>query len=177
MSRFSGSSGDKLIAHARHCHFKSQFENVDFSYFFEPWRLKLKSFAIPIFLSFFYCPFILCSLIPMASDARAGFATSPATFYNPDTKPQPVSETQSLHRSISGPAARQKWYQYFSPDDTPAERGLIVKLDVRILIFVFLAYWAKVLDPSSTSTAYVSGMKEDLSLYGNQLNYLNAVYM
>jgi hypothetical protein len=40
-----------------------------------------------------------------------------------------------------------------------------------------LAYWAKVLDSSATSTAYVSGMKEDLKLYGNQLNYLNTVYM
>jgi len=72
---------------------------------------------------------------------------------------------------------RQKWYQYFSPDDTPAERRLILKLDTLIMVFVFLAYWAKVLDSSATSTAYVSGMKEDLDLYGNQLNYLNTIYM
>lgn len=72
---------------------------------------------------------------------------------------------------------RQKWYQYFSPTDTPEERRLILKLDGLIMIFVFLAYWAKVLDSSATSTAYVSGMKEDLKLYGNQLNYLNTVYM
>lgn len=45
------------------------------------------------------------------------------------------------------------------------------------MIFVFLAYWAKVLDSSATSTAYVSGMKEDLKLYGNELNYLNTTYM
>ena len=73
--------------------------------------------------------------------------------------------------------SRQRWYQYFSPDDTPAERRLVLKLDALIIVFVFLAYWAKVLDSSSTSTAYVSGMKEDLKLYGNQLNYLNTVYM
>jgi len=72
--------------------------------------------------------------------------------------------------------ARQKWYQWFSPDDSPAERRLILKLDGLIMVFVFLAYWAKTLDSSATSTAYVSGMKEDLSLYGNQLNYLNTVY-
>lgn len=72
---------------------------------------------------------------------------------------------------------RQKLYQWFSPTDTPEERRLIMKLDGLILVFVFLAYWAKVLDSSATSTAYVSGMKEDLSLYGNQLNYLNTVYM
>ncbi|KAJ5730046.1 uncharacterized protein N7483_004554 [Penicillium malachiteum] len=78
---------------------------------------------------------------------------------------------------IPGPEpARQKWYEWFAPTDTPAERRLILKLDGLIIVFVFLAYWAKVLDSSATSTAYVSGMKEDLKLYGNQLNYLNAVY-
>lgn len=79
---------------------------------------------------------------------------------------------------ISSPVlARQKWYEWFAPTDTPAERRLILKLDGLIIVFVFLAYWAKVLDSSATSTAYVSGMKEDLKLYGNQLNYLNTVYM
>ncbi|PYI28157.1 MFS general substrate transporter [Aspergillus indologenus CBS 114.80] len=72
---------------------------------------------------------------------------------------------------------RQKWYQWFAPTDTPAERRLILKLDGLIIVFVFLAYWAKVLDSSATSTAYVSGMREDLKMYGNQLNYLNTVYM
>ncbi|KAH8434859.1 uncharacterized protein LDX57_012490 [Aspergillus melleus] len=73
--------------------------------------------------------------------------------------------------------AQQKWYQYFSPSDTPAERRLILKLDGLIIVFLFLAHWAKVLDSSATSTAYVSGMKEDLELWGNELNYLNTVYM
>ena len=105
-------------------------------------------------------------------------ASPPSIIYIPDTKPQFVSEAISLQdSSLAGPYVRQKWYQYFSPDDTPAERRLIIKLDALILIFVFLAYWAKVLDSSSTSTACVSGMKEDLDLYGNQLNYLNTVYM
>ncbi|RSL55680.1 hypothetical protein CEP54_009226 [Fusarium duplospermum] len=72
---------------------------------------------------------------------------------------------------------RQKWYQWFSPSDTQEERRLIMKLDGLIMVFVFLAYWAKVLDSSATSAAYVSGMKEDLKLYGNELNYLNTTYM
>ncbi|ORY68970.1 major facilitator superfamily domain-containing protein [Pseudomassariella vexata] len=86
------------------------------------------------------------------------------------------SGTRSTIEPVAQPA-RQKWYQWFSPDDTPEERRLIMKLDGLIMVFVFLAYWAKVLDSSATSTAYVSGMKEDLKLYGNQLNYLNTVYM
>ncbi|KAB8078297.1 major facilitator superfamily domain-containing protein [Aspergillus leporis] len=71
----------------------------------------------------------------------------------------------------------QKWYQWFAPTDTPAERRLILKLDGMIILFLFLAHWAKVLDSSAMSSAYVSGMREDLALYGNQLNYLNTVYM
>ncbi|KAE8422927.1 major facilitator superfamily domain-containing protein [Aspergillus pseudocaelatus] len=95
-------------------------------------------------------------------------------------------ETSDMERckskeSSEGPAQptleRQKWYQWFAPTDTPAERRLILKLDGLIIVFLFLAHWAKVLDSSATSTAYVSGMKEDLKLYGNQLNYLNTVYM
>ncbi|KAF7560375.1 hypothetical protein G7046_g3771 [Stylonectria norvegica] len=76
-----------------------------------------------------------------------------------------------------GNPERQKWYQWFAPTDTLEERRLILKLDGLIMVFVFLAYWAKVLDSSATSTAYVSGMKEDLKLYGNELNYLNTTYM
>ncbi|KAK6824038.1 hypothetical protein RU639_006578 [Aspergillus parasiticus] len=87
-----------------------------------------------------------------------------STEKNPEQPQQPTAE-------------RQKWYQWFAPTDTPAERRLILKLDGLIIVFLFLAHWAKVLDSSATSTAYVSGMKEDLKLYGNQLNYLNTVYM
>ncbi|KAH7161972.1 major facilitator superfamily domain-containing protein [Dactylonectria estremocensis] len=81
------------------------------------------------------------------------------------------------HSLLSADSPRQKWYQWFSPSDTPEERRLIMKLDGLIMVFVFLAYWAKVLDSSATSAAYVSGMKEDLRLFGNELNYLNTTYM
>ncbi|CAI7568571.1 hypothetical protein N7533_005751 [Penicillium manginii] len=89
-----------------------------------------------------------------------------------------AEQSKEVSTQLTGPPSeRQKWYQWFAPTDTPAERRLILKLDGLIIVFVFLAYWAKVLDSSATSTAYVSGMKEDLKLYGNQLNYLNTVYM
>lgn len=95
----------------------------------------------------------------------------------PDVVPSLSKENHEGDHLPVGKPARQKWYQWFAPTDTPAERRLILKLDGLIIVFVFLAYWAKVLDSSATSTAYVSGMKEDLRLYGNQLNYLNTVYM
>lgn len=88
------------------------------------------------------------------------------------------SKENATRNQASGlESQRQKVYEWFAPTDSPAERRLILKLDGLIIVFVFLAYWAKVLDSSATSTAYVSGMKEDLKLYGNQLNYLNTVYM
>ncbi|CAG9954456.1 unnamed protein product [Clonostachys rosea f. rosea IK726] len=67
---------------------------------------------------------------------------------------------------------RQKWYQWFSPTDTPEERRLVIKLDCLILIYVCIAYWVKVMDGSAISAAYVSGMKEDLGLDGLELNYI-----
>ena len=90
----------------------------------------------------------------------------------PGTVEAKETPTKSENPPASEPA-RQKWYEWFAPTDTPAERRLILKLDGLIIVFVFLAYWAKVLDSSATSTAYVSGLK----LYGNQLNYLQTVYM
>ena len=88
-----------------------------------------------------------------------------------------VSDATPVQAPPLDSTQRQKWYQYFSQTDTPEERRLILKLYGLIMIFVYLACWAKVLDSSATSTTYVSGMKEYLKLYGNQLNYLNTVYM
>lgn len=103
---------------------------------------------------------------------------------NDDSKQQEVSEVpfsdsypcDPKEEGIIEPEIRQKWYQWFSPTDTPEERRLLLKLDGLIMVFVFLAYWAKTLDSSSASTAYVSGMKEALNMNGNELNYLNTVY-
>ncbi|KAF8850499.1 pantothenate transporter [Acephala macrosclerotiorum] len=81
-------------------------------------------------------------------------------------QPQFSMIASSISTDPNDPIPCQKWYQYFSPTDTPEERRLVLKIDALIMIFVFLAYWAK-----------VSGMKEDLGLYGNELNYLNTVYM
>ncbi|KAJ2982492.1 hypothetical protein NQ176_g1357 [Zarea fungicola] len=106
-------------------------------------------------------------------------ALSPSTptGSNPEKSAQyQVTKAEIPSQPLQEPV-RQKWYQWFAPTDTPEERRLIIKLDVLIMLFVFLAYWAKVLDQSATSAAYVSGMKEDLHLFGNELNYLNTTYM
>ncbi|GME65909.1 Vitamin h transporter [Neofusicoccum parvum] len=65
------------------------------------------------------------------------------------------------------------WY----PSSYPAhERKLLFKLDLSILIFACLCFFTKYLDQSNINNAYTSGMKEELELYGNELNYFNVCY-
>ncbi|KAI1483671.1 MFS general substrate transporter [Daldinia eschscholtzii] len=65
------------------------------------------------------------------------------------------------------------WY----PSSYPAaERKLLFKLDLSILIFACLCFFVKFLDQTNISNAYVSGLKEEFGLYGNELNYFNVCY-
>lgn len=40
---------------------------------------------------------------------------------------------------------------WFSPDDSPAERRLLFKLDLLIVPYAFLAYWTKYIDQANIS--------------------------
>lgn len=46
---------------------------------------------------------------------------------------------------------------------------LIFKLDCLLLLWMFVAGLMKEMDQSATTQAYVSGMRESLGLYGNEL--------
>lgn len=61
-------------------------------------------------------------------------------------------------------------------DRSPEERRFLFKLDAVILTFASLGYFIKYLDQVNISNAYVSGMKEDLGLYGNQLNIMTTTW-
>ncbi|KAK1545618.1 major facilitator superfamily transporter [Colletotrichum paranaense] len=66
-----------------------------------------------------------------------------------------------------------RWYS----KDTPSEeKRLVLRLDLLILVFGCLCFFTKYLDQSSLTNAYVSGMKEDLNLQGNELNYTTIVF-
>ncbi|KAK9472046.1 major facilitator superfamily domain-containing protein [Dipodascopsis tothii] len=56
------------------------------------------------------------------------------------------------------------------------ERVLVHKIDLLVLVFACLTFFTKFLDVTALTNAYVSGMKEDLDISGNRLNYVNAVY-
>lgn len=59
------------------------------------------------------------------------------------------------------------WYPHNTP---PSEKKLLFKIDFFILTFGCLAYFTKWLDQANLSNAYVSGMKEDLKMYGTEYN-------
>ena len=48
----------------------------------------------------------------------------------------------------------------------------VLKLDFTLLTFGTLGMLIKWIDTSNITNAFVSGMKEDLNLYGNQYNYI-----
>ncbi|KKA22969.1 hypothetical protein T310_3021 [Rasamsonia emersonii CBS 393.64] len=66
---------------------------------------------------------------------------------------------------------KQTWVSYLwdTFDKSPEERRLLFKLDTAILTFASL-------DQVNVSNAFVSGMKEDLGLYENQLNYMQTCW-
>ncbi|KAJ4416539.1 hypothetical protein N0V82_006661 [Gnomoniopsis sp. IMI 355080] len=51
---------------------------------------------------------------------------------------------------------------------SPEERKLIAKIDFFILTWAGLTYFSKNLNTNNVSNAYVSGMKEELNVVGNE---------
>ncbi|KAM3161549.1 hypothetical protein ACU8KH_03649 [Lachancea thermotolerans] len=56
------------------------------------------------------------------------------------------------------------------------ERRLLFKIDVFVLSFVCLQYWINYVDRVGFANAYVSGMKGDLELEGDQFNLINTCF-
>lgn len=65
---------------------------------------------------------------------------------------------------------RPKFFIWYPAGTPKSEKKLLLKVDFFILTYGCLAYFSKWLDQSNLSNAYVSGMKEDLNMYGNQYN-------
>ncbi|KAL6229785.1 hypothetical protein BDW75DRAFT_234930 [Aspergillus navahoensis] len=60
--------------------------------------------------------------------------------------------------------------------DVKKEREFLWRLDLGFLTIGFLGYVFKYLDQINISNAYVSGMQDDLKLYGNELNYFTTYF-
>lgn len=61
-------------------------------------------------------------------------------------------------------------------DKSPEERKFLYKFDAIILTITSLGFFIKILDQYNINSAYVSGMREDLGLYGKELNYMTSMY-
>ncbi|KAM0551198.1 hypothetical protein ACHAPJ_008540 [Fusarium lateritium] len=59
---------------------------------------------------------------------------------------------------------------------TPEERKLLRKLDALILTIGCFGFFMKYLDQGNLANAYVSGMQEDLEMFGNEYTYAQTVY-
>jgi MFS transporter, ACS family, pantothenate transporter len=73
---------------------------------------------------------------------------------------------------------KKTWRSYIwdTFDKSPEERRFLFKLDGVILTLASLGYFIKYLDQVNINSAFVSGMKEDLGLYGNELNYITTAW-
>lgn len=80
-----------------------------------------------------------------------------------------VETTQSPSTGYRGLA---RFIPYFRSE----ENILRTKLDCVLLLWMFIAGIMKEMDQSATTQAYVSGMKEDLNLYGNELNWFQTYF-
>lgn len=59
---------------------------------------------------------------------------------------------------------------------TPTERKFVRRLDLILMTYACISYCIKQIDQSNYSSAYVSGMREDLNMHGNQLNWLGSYF-
>jgi MFS family permease len=87
--------------------------------------------------------------------------------------PVAPAATFGANRSL---AASKSFFSWFDPNDGPAERRLIMKLDFFILAYAFVGFWVLYIDRGLLINAYISGLREDLGFYGNELVQLNSIY-
>jgi ACS family pantothenate transporter-like MFS transporter len=89
-----------------------------------------------------------------------------------------VDRAESLSSEIIQTKVKKRWVSYIwdTLDKSPEERRFLFKLDAALLSFASLGYFIKYLDQVNINNAFVSGMKEDLDLFGNQLNYMTTCW-
>ncbi|KAJ5185441.1 hypothetical protein N7491_006691 [Penicillium cf. griseofulvum] len=107
-----------------------------------------------------------------------GFSPFPSV--QVDSKATEVDLTVEDGSISKSPPPRRSFRSFIWDTDThlksPEEKRLLLKLDATILSIGCLGFFMKYLDQGNMSNAYVSGMQEALSMYGNQYTYAGTVY-
>ncbi|KAH6653203.1 major facilitator superfamily domain-containing protein [Truncatella angustata] len=78
---------------------------------------------------------------------------------------------------MSKSTSTRRWYQWYSPTDSPEEKKLIAKLDLLIVPYAFILYWVKYIDQTNINNAYVSGMSDELNFKGNELVQFQTIFV
>ncbi|EXJ87394.1 hypothetical protein A1O3_04353 [Capronia epimyces CBS 606.96] len=68
------------------------------------------------------------------------------------------------------------WYRWYAESDGPKERRLLLKLDLLIIPYAFIAFWLEYIDSTNISNAYVSGLARDLDFHGNELVRFQTIF-
>ncbi|KAI3607672.1 major facilitator superfamily transporter [Moniliophthora roreri] len=102
-----------------------------------------------------------------------------------------VEEGKPAKQSLANRISRFIWDKYvflindnlifllriFPGDDkSEEEREFVRRLDLGLITIAWLGYFIKYLDQTNISSAYVSGMKEDLNIQGNEYNLLLTMF-
>ncbi|KAH8903564.1 MFS general substrate transporter [Coniochaeta sp. PMI_546] len=77
---------------------------------------------------------------------------------------------------VDSPKTSWKRHIWDSLDKSKQERRFLLKLDLTLLTFGCLGFFTKFLNQTNMTNAFVSGMKEDLDMFGNQLNYATTAF-
>lgn len=67
-------------------------------------------------------------------------------------------------------------FNFYPSNYSTAEKKLLLKFDISVFLFMCASTFTKNLDNANISTAYVSGMKEDIHVVGNELNIFSTMY-
>jgi ACS family pantothenate transporter-like MFS transporter len=77
--------------------------------------------------------------------------------------------SSSDESSLAKPSRSWKSYVWDTFELPPKERWLLFKVDAFVLTFASIGYFLKNIDQTNVNNAFLSGMEEDLEMYGNQL--------
>ncbi|GAA5915326.1 hypothetical protein JCM6882_005192 [Rhodosporidiobolus microsporus] len=66
---------------------------------------------------------------------------------------------------------RVKWFWWYPPGTDAKTKRFLFKVDAAVVTYGCMSYWVKYLDQVNINNAFVSGMKEDLGLFGNELTW------
>ncbi|GJC84659.1 putative transporter SEO1 [Colletotrichum liriopes] len=83
------------------------------------------------------------------------------------------------HNTATLEKKKVPWWAYiwdYEPGRSPEERVFIQKLDIFLITMLSLGYFIKNLDQTNISNAFVSGMKEDLQMNGNEINLIDTAW-